>query len=111
MLVDFNKRWQSESRKPGAHFGSVTIGAKPFFSIASDPLTANDVEALTNQTKTIYVMFRVSWRDQTGRWATDYCGAYQDKVFTSPVLHACYFIDADIVRYSELYLGVRRRDR
>jgi hypothetical protein len=97
ILADFNARWKGEYRN--IRDVSVPIGDKPFFSITSDPFTAEDVESLASQAKTVYIVSRVSWEDHIGRWATDYCSAYQDKVFTSPVMHPCGFIDAGRVRY------------
>ena len=102
MLVAFNRSWQRDSHKPSALLLTpIPVGSTVFFSITSDPLTTEEVEALEHQTQTIYVMLRLLWVDQTGRWTTDNCQAYQDKLFTTPVTHTCKFIPADRVRYKE----------
>jgi len=109
ILADFDGRWRGGYRN--VQITSLPIGNKPFFSVTSDPLTTEDVESLTKQAKTVYIVSRVTWADQIGRWATDYCGAYQDKVFTTPVLHPCSFIHAEGVRYKYVTPAVPSRPK
>jgi len=101
MLADFNSEWNRRPTKSDGPEGLTTVemGSQPTFTFDSDPLILSDFESLNNRTKTIYVFARVSWRDQTGEWATDYCEGFQDKFYTSGVLHSCVYIDASRVRY------------
>ncbi len=106
MMLSFEERivgafdliWPGEYRKN--FHGSVPAGANPFISFDSDPLTNDDVAALANATKTLYVVLRLSWVDETGRWASDLCAGYQDKLFTSEVTHPCIDPKATQVRHA-----------
>ena len=97
IYADFIGRWQTEHTK--ALHGSLSTGGNPYISIESDVLTNEEIQALTTSAQTLYMILRFSWIDQTGLWATDYCGGYQEKLFTSEVVHPCIDPKTNEVRH------------
>jgi hypothetical protein len=78
-----------------AHHGLITNGdviphAPPFWNTFSTPeLSQDDVDALHNGTKVVYVIARARYQDHSETWVTTECHWLQDVMNPNVVLHPC----------------------
>lgn len=73
----FNKWWKATK-----HTAAVVLEVQPrdqrvatFKSLVFSP---DDIIALTNKSKTLYVLYRWVYSDSSDRWANDVCAGYQN---------------------------------
>lgn len=92
LVQRFNSEWKAKNIK----VGSVVVPNTPLFDSIHRTFTDDEMRDF-NPKKTVYLLIRFEYSDETGRWRTDSCEAYQR---TSPteinigVTHPCLTFEA-----------------
>jgi hypothetical protein len=75
--------------KGSSHVDAVLIPASPSFGSIERSFDAQDIKAL-NASSTIYLLARFEYSDETGRWRTDACSAFQRQASVDTnITHSC----------------------
>jgi|GEM_PF-6552654 hypothetical protein len=86
LVQRFNADWETESVRGGA-----LVPGTPFFGSLYRTFTDDEMKNL-NPKKTLYLLVRFEYSDETGRWRTESCRAYQREASTEinlRVAHTC----------------------
>lgn len=82
IFADFNLRWKAGTNVKGP---SEANPAQPMVSTFTvDQLTEREARSIGGGSNTFYVLSRISWIDNTGRWSSDWCDGYQDPLSALP---------------------------
>jgi hypothetical protein len=95
--AEFDKTWVSDHQRlcQGEKIG-CPAEVKPkepnLFTFDSEPLNMAEVESILSRNKgrkTIYILVRFVWSDETGTWANDSCMGFQDPPPNLQLAHPC----------------------
>jgi len=94
IVKDFEDNWThsvNEHRGFAARFNVIDPGPAHLTQFPGT-FSQEEVEKLAANSTTVYLVARFIWSDPTGRWASDYCGYFEDPANIDPkttILHQC----------------------
>ncbi len=88
ILSAFNK-WWSTSKHVAPAVDEVQPREQRFATFKSQVFSADDIKAVMDKSRTLYVLLRWTYSDSGGRWASDTCFGYQYVYQDFNVLHPC----------------------